>query len=217
LSTDDPPVLTALAAGTVTITAGTATADVTVSVGALPLGTVLWSNPGNGSGVYSIVPAVPSPNGVADVFAFQYDGTVQAITSDGATAWTADLSQAAIVLPDFRGGLVATEPYSGGGSIVVLDGATGQPSATYAFQIDDSTWFWEQYLLRVHPDGTIFTVLRKCDGANMQYFVVGIDPTSGAEKFRVATPLSGPGQRAYGLIVAGDGYAYKSTRWRCFA
>jgi len=52
------------------------------------VGTVLWSNFGNGSGVYSIVPAVPSPNGVADVFAFQYDGTVQAITSDGTTAWT---------------------------------------------------------------------------------------------------------------------------------
>ena len=30
--------------------------------------------------------------GVADVFALQNDGTVQAITSDGTTAWTADMS-----------------------------------------------------------------------------------------------------------------------------
>ena len=75
-STDDPPVLTALAAGRVTITAtsttnGSAAADVTVADpvvlpgGTLPLGTVLWSNPGDGSGVQSIVPAVPSSSGVA--------------------------------------------------------------------------------------------------------------------------------------------------------
>ena len=87
LSTDDPPLLTALAAGHVNITAGTgsgaATAAVTVFAGPLPLGTPIWSNPGDGSGVQSIVPAVPSTSGVADVFAFQADGTVQAITSDG--------------------------------------------------------------------------------------------------------------------------------------
>ena len=65
LSPDDPPLLTALAAGYVTITAGTATCDVTVSA-ALPLGTVIWSNPGDGSGVTSIVPAVPSTTGLAD-------------------------------------------------------------------------------------------------------------------------------------------------------
>ncbi len=41
LSSDDPPVLTALAAGHVTITAGTASTDVSVSSVALPLGTVL--------------------------------------------------------------------------------------------------------------------------------------------------------------------------------
>jgi hypothetical protein len=94
LSTDDPPILTAVAAGHVTITAGGASADVTVSADLLPVGTVLWSNPGDGSGVTSIVPAVPSASGVADVFAFQNDGTVQAITSDGTTAWTADVSLA---------------------------------------------------------------------------------------------------------------------------
>ena len=95
LSSDDPPVLTALAAGHVTITAGTASADVTVSAD------FRRPAPGDGAlvqprqriGCQSIVPAVPSPTGVADVFAFQNDGTVQAITSDGTTAWTADVSQ----------------------------------------------------------------------------------------------------------------------------
>src|ERR1035437_3189608 len=87
LPSDDPPALPALAAGHVTIPAGTASANVPVWAGAMPVGTVLWSNPGNGSGVTKIVPAVPSPNGVADVFAFQADGTVQAITRDGPTPW----------------------------------------------------------------------------------------------------------------------------------
>ena len=136
LSSDDPPVLTALAPGHVTIIGGTASVDVTVSAGTLPTGTVLWSNPGNGSGVGAIVPAVPSPSGVADVFAFQGDGTVQAITSDGKTAWTADVSLAygsQHVLPDFQGGLVAMESRSGGyyDTVVKLDGLTGQPTVVY--------------------------------------------------------------------------------------
>jgi uncharacterized protein YjdB len=46
LSTDDPPILTALAVGHATIKAGTASTDVTVSA-TLLLGTVIWSNPGN--------------------------------------------------------------------------------------------------------------------------------------------------------------------------
>jgi len=76
LSTEDPPLLTALAAGHVTITAGSASADVTVwLVGggggdSLPEGTVLWSNP---AAAEEILPAVPSPDGVADVFAFSND------------------------------------------------------------------------------------------------------------------------------------------------
>ncbi len=92
LSTDDPPVLTALAVGRTTITAGTGSADVTVSASLAP-GTVIWSNPGDGSGVTAVVPAVPSATGVADIFAFQADGTVQAITADGTTAWTAVVSE----------------------------------------------------------------------------------------------------------------------------
>ena len=88
LSTDDPPVLTAVAPGHVTIVAGTASIDVTVTdvslTGTLPIGTVIWSNPGPSS-AFGITPAVPSPSGAADVFATADDGTVQAITSDGTT------------------------------------------------------------------------------------------------------------------------------------
>jgi hypothetical protein len=121
LSADDPPIVTALAAGRVTITAGSASADVTVFAVALPMGTVIWSNPGDGSGVTSIVPAVPSPTGVADVFALQNDSTIQAITSDGTTAWTLCRTSGRRrhapwtyqqVVPDFQGGLVFADSWS---------------------------------------------------------------------------------------------------------
>jgi hypothetical protein len=240
LSTDDPPVLTAVAAGHVTITAGTASADVTVWATALPVGTVLWSNPGDGSGVTSIVPAVPSGYGVAHVFALQGDGTVQAITGYGTTAWTAAASpmgtaaaspmgraavprmrpagryrqpagryrptadqdqQPAVVVPDFRGGLVMMAS----NSIVGLDGMTGQPKFTYALPnqsqcepISPST------VLAVHPDGTIFTL--GCDGYNP--LILGIDGSTGALKFSVPVTVVGYNWDWYGMIIAGDGYAY---------
>jgi hypothetical protein len=47
LSTDDPPIITAVAAGTAPITGGSASADVTVYQGpTLPTGTQVWSNQG---------------------------------------------------------------------------------------------------------------------------------------------------------------------------
>jgi hypothetical protein len=261
LSTDDPPVLTAVAAGHVTITAGTASADVTVWTDPLPIGTVIWlnagigsgtaqavpqalkeggargalgfpagrfgatprqtrrrarrtlsANPADDSGVTSIVPAVPSPSGAADVFAFQSDGTAQAITSYGTTAWTAAVPQTqwgpAFVLPDFQGGLVMMTS----NSIVGLDGMTGQPKFTYTLQnlgqcpgfLPDSYTF-----LAVHPDGTIFTL--GCDGYNPT--IVGIDGASGAQRFSAPLTLAADGYHQgpwdwYGMMIAGDGYAY---------
>jgi hypothetical protein len=47
---------------------------------------------------------VPGPSGVADVFAFQQDGTVLAITSDGVTAWSANVRQAQGMYPYFQVG-----------------------------------------------------------------------------------------------------------------
>jgi hypothetical protein len=215
LSAEDPPVLTALAAGRVTITAGTATASVTVSDagtlpgGALPPGTVLWSNPGNGSGVTRIVPAVPSPSGVADVFAFQNDGTVQAITADGTTAWTAYVGDAEAV-PDFQGGMVVSK----GNSIWRLDGITGQPYPAY--QPERASLG----KVAVHTDGTIFAQQDNYSGdPNNEYdtgswAVVGIDPATGAPKFSAPLlniedhPYYFEGRQLYSLIIAGDGHAY---------
>ena len=214
LSTDDPPVITALAPGHTTISAGDGSADLMVYPGSsLPLGTIQWSNPGDGSGVAYIVPAVPSESGVADVFAFQGDGTVAAIKSDGITAWTANLNGANPV-PDFQGGLVLATPQS----IMKLDGTTGVPYPAFiaATQNDSLS------APAIHTDGTIFTV----DTANNSASVIGIDPTTGKPKFTVQLEQSNSTATCTGNdcgsdynyssapiiltspMIAGDGYAY---------
>jgi hypothetical protein len=231
LSTDDPPILTAVAAGHVTITAGGASADVTVSSVTLSLGTVLWSNPGDGSGVMSIVPAVPSPTGVADVFAFQSDNTLAAITSDGITAWTASFDPIIQPMPDFLGGLVGAmrDPNNNGpiefiGSVVRFDGITGQSQVLFtppASSVSTNTGDQLREPLRVHPDGTIFMVednpMSGINGASATVSqVVGINP-SGGQKFGVSLwsgCIQAEGNVSvdtivfYDSIIAGDGYYY---------
>ena len=205
LSTDDPPILTAIAAGHVTITAGNASADVTVYSGtSLPVGTIQWTNPGDGSGVTKAVPAVPSASGV-DVFAFQRSGTVAAITSDGTTLWTANVSNGSAI-PDFRGGLV----YVTNQTVQELDPNTGQSNPPYTYAN------FSGLPVLVHTDGTIFTV----DGNS----IVGINPTTGSAKFSVSLEQgsfnnlpyceysqgsSGASQAdIYSMTIAGDGNAY---------
>ena len=244
LSTDDPPILTAVAPGHITITAGTASADVTVWSSGLPTGTVIWSSPGNGSGVSSIVPAVPSPSGVADVFAFQTDGTVQAVKSDGTTAWTASANQigpypwSPYVVPDFQGGLVVAKVTAYPPSITKLDGMTGQPYPAYtpANQSDVLS------LLAVHTDGTIFALDSNFDSYDESQpgtaSVIGIDPTTGTQKFVVpldqstsnssySWAITGCGGEPYSenfevysaptvlnAMIAGDGYAYVAYQYQ---
>lgn len=224
LSTDDPPIITALAAGNVTINAGNASADLTVTSGSLPLGTIIWSNPGDVSGVQQIVPAVPSPTGVADVFALQNDCNVQAVASDGTLAWTRNIGAPGSgygcksVVPDFQGGFLAVDSgnqayLSSPGSVQKLDGITGQPYPAYSIANFRTTPRHEPVLPVVHTDGTIFAV----DGDS----VVAIDPTTGLPKFSATMEHSTSVQSGCGtsnsdtlptigsnLIIAGDGYAY---------
>ncbi len=248
LSTDDPPLVTGVTAGHATITVGTASADVTVWSTAPPPDTVIWSNAGDGSGVTGIVPAVPSPTGVADMFAFQGDGKVQAITSDGRAAWTADVSGASTV-PDFQGGLVAMKANSESGTTTItkFDGMTGQPSPTFTASKPDENSNRNLSTPVVHTDGTIFTVDTTYHydynvGANVgTVSVIGIDPTTGGQKFSVPLDQStyhsqysytgscnGAGQQPSGStdepdelpsilagpMIAGDGYAYVVYRYQ---
>jgi hypothetical protein len=164
------------------------------------------------------VPAVPSTSGVADVFAFQADGTVQAITSDGTVAWTADLSQARYALPDFQGGLaVVGQLLAGQSSIYKLDGTTGQPYPAYTASGTASLGAYGGSLVAVHPDGTIFAVQQNSDPATYSEWdsVIGIDPTTGAQKFSVDLH-SWPGF-VWDIMIAGDGYAYVVSSSRDFS
>ncbi len=60
----------------------------------------------------------------------------------------------------------------------------------------------------VHPDGTIFAIQYPEENA-VPDSVIGLDPTTGAPKFTIQIPGSDKGETTvYGVIVAGDGYAY---------
>jgi len=204
LSADDPPILTAITTGHASITAGNGSADVTVYPGlTLPLGTTIWSNPGDGSGVISIVPAVPSDTGVADVFALNYDCTVQAIASDGTVAWQANIGTSTTLnlntngnttttacnqfYPDFQGGLVVMSQSSSQGAsgltttayVQKFDGMTGVASPPYNLS---SPAFDQTPPTVLHTSAVIFTL----DGGT----VVGIDPASGSPKFQVQAEQS---------------------------
>jgi hypothetical protein len=129
---------------------------------------------------------------------------VQAITSGGMTAWTANVGTSvgpSNLIPDFQGGSVVAS----GQSIYRLDGMTGTQS-TWTYNSVSGSYLPTPV---VHTDGTIFTV----DGNA----VVGINPATGSN-FSVAmeattnngAPVSSPpGPSSIGnLIIAGDGYAY---------
>jgi hypothetical protein len=67
----------------------------------------------------------------------------------------------------------------------------------------------------VHPDGTIFAIQIPDENA-VPDSVIGIDPTTGTQKFSVQLPMEAPGPpdwgtgatSVFGIIIAGDGYAY---------
>ncbi len=161
----------------------------------------------------AIVPAVPSPNGGADVFAFQNDGTIQAIASDGSTMWTAANPTGArpgyqpSAMPDFQGGLILAGVLPSGPAIFKLDGLTGQaypafapsaPSTVVAPGTDGSRW------AAVSTDGTVFALVITPGPITS---LVGINPITGSQTLSVPIPTLGGGAEA-GPIVAGDGYAY---------
>jgi hypothetical protein len=215
LSTDDPPLITALAPGHVTVTAGDASCDITVypAGSVLPPGTVVWSVPG---GVDGIFPAVPSRSGVADVFAVTVL-SVQALTSDGTMMWTAALPPSTrpdnSLLPDFQGGLV----YRTDDSVTRFDGMTGQQLFQYTFNTAWDAVVDTGRLAAVHTDGTVFV-------ADADKFLA-LDPSTGGTKFSFLLPHStgtvsgtfceggSPSTsdlppRLINLSIAGDGYAY---------
>lgn len=87
-----------------------------------------------------------------------------------------------------------------------MDGMTGQMRLILSEPAD------YEYGRVVHPDGTVFILAHDSIGARS---IVGVDTTTGGQKFSVPIPNGGVGD--FGLIVAGDGYAYtpSATRTGC--
>lgn len=208
-----PPVLVAKSAGQVTIQGDQATANVTVYAGtSLPEGTVIWNVPGtaNSGPIKSfVVQATPSTQGVADLFVVQPSGIVQALKADGTMVWTRSLgvNSSWTAFPDPNGGLIGVGV---DGSFTRLD-ATGTPSWSVR-----PTYLYDPRNVAIHPDGTMFLLAQVQTGAPGIY-VVGIDGTSGKEKFRVPVPVGSlaPTECAfYGgsqytpITIAPDGNAY---------
>jgi hypothetical protein len=134
------PILTALAAGTITLTATvqgvSAQMSVTISgLSSFPNGTILWSAPAtSGFSPMQIAQAVPTPFGPS-VYSLQINSTqtlVQAFTADGQEMWQTTLpALMGNAVPDGSGGLLATEacnpsnPSGNPMTSVDLDGVTG--------------------------------------------------------------------------------------------
>jgi hypothetical protein len=236
LSTADPPVLTAVAPGSVTVSVGGASAEVTVYAGpSLPIGTPIWTN--GASTANGLYPAVPNYDAVADVFAVGANDEVTAITADGSTAWIHQGLPILEFYPDFQGGAVIGD---GDKKLWRLDPLTGAPTQLYTSPGLNSSWMDP----RVHPDGTVFVVEYTCtstdcsDGTDNETgaWVVGIDSATAATKFRVkmqnstdfteASPTDGGFCLAtsgtitqhgwvdhpYAAIIAGDGHYYVPYR-----
>ena len=217
LSTDDPPILTASAAGHVTITAGDGKADIFVAAGLppgspvpqFPDGTVRWSIPGDFT---QIIPAVPSPQGVADTFGVDGAGNIEAVTTDGLVAWKTNAGADTQLVADFQGGLVAVQPQSpsSAGVIQRIDGITGSfyPPYTFLhpcgseFKSTSATWPYSLDVLcnkngdltmgpnaaYYYPENAYPPVALHPDGTLFTVdgdSVVGIDPTTGTAKFRI--------------------------------
>jgi hypothetical protein len=214
LSTDDPPVLSALAPGRVTISAGGASADVVVMAGdQFPVGTTAWSTP---VGVGRIMPAVPSATGVADVFVASAQ-SVSALTSEGVVAWTTALAVPPDKwwtiehIPDFQGGMIVQHS---GTTIQRLNGMTGALTTLYTAGADTQV-----YGIAIHPDGTIFaTTQGPGPGSSSLTLLVGIDSATGGVKFSVPVDTSATGVSFLARpIIAGDGNGYLpfATRVPC--
>jgi hypothetical protein len=140
ITSGSSPTLTALAAGTITLTATvqsvSAQMPVTISsLGSLVNGTILWSAPSlAGVASQQMMQAVPTMFG-PDVYSIQSNATqtlVQAFTAEGQEMWQTMLPLlSGNPTPDGSGGIVVTEacdPSNPSGSpmqIVDLDGVSG--------------------------------------------------------------------------------------------
>jgi hypothetical protein len=174
LSTDDPPIITAVAPGTAVVYVVGMPILVTVYSGtSLPAGAPIWSVPFNVSGgPGSMAPAVPSSSGV-DLFAIDKGGadevgSLSALRSDGSTAWSVPIYLApwTQMVPDFTGNALLVTPYwytdaqvnHWTHQVQKVDPSTHQLSPLYTFT-EHATYYSDneaQHIVVPHPGGRLF-------------------------------------------------------------
>ena len=198
LSSDDPPLITAVAPGTAIVYVVGMPILVTVYSGtSLPSGTPIWSVPTN-SATFSpmLVPAVPSSSGT-DVLVLE-DSRLRALTGDASTVWEigVDRDPSSQAIPGFSGSTFVTEPYfyrdTLGGHVTHIlarvDTNTHQLTTLYTFAhlyypvrcgglycSDDTDM---QHTIIPHPSGPLF-VLDAPPQPGIEYTNYCTDPTTG--------------------------------------
>ena len=216
LSTDDPAVISALAAGHATITAGSASCDITVSATNLPNGTVQWSNPGDGSGVQRNCSSRAEPKRrcrclrLPERWHDSGDRERRVHHVDGGKSNRRETRLPAQCNARLPG---RSDPLAGVRAERTRHLQTGRAHRTGisglravgAFDCgfapgnrDGSRW------AAVSTDGTVFALVITPGPITS---LVGINPITGSQTLSVPIPTLGGGAEA-GPIVAGDGYAY---------
>ena len=217
VSLDDPPLLTALQPGTVTITAMknalSAQASLTVGSGtSLPYGTTRWSISGGPTSTVSYTIAANRVDlTVPDLFSIESVGTetiVRGITASGDVLWTQQ-SPGTPIMGDSFGGLVAGEYWPT--NVPGLDQAQYGQHVTYysRFASPEGTPAWRYTspgglsLPAQATDGTIYAVERYPTGTINQNGipvyetqVIVIDGSTGAVRAR--HPLAREQRRGVG-------------------
>jgi hypothetical protein len=218
LSSDDPPVITAVAPGTAIVYVVGMPILVTVYAGtSLPAGAPIWSVPlgSGGPGSITVAPAVPSASG-ADLFTFDSTGTLTALSSDGSKLWRApsgpgyggtvfgvgtpqggmDWYVAASIIPDFSGGVLIksldNDPRSAvyTHNVQKVDAATGQYAVLYTFSTERC---WGCSGLLYWDSGSIQTVIPHPSGRLFIQdtgTIILMDPSTGQQLANVSIPAA---------------------------
>jgi alpha-tubulin suppressor-like RCC1 family protein len=207
LSTDDPPVLSADAAGTATITASlqglTASATLTVvAATSLPAGTTRWTvPPPNGTTLDRIIYAHRVDESVPDLFAVSRtpDGwdpqyRVHATQADGAVAWT-EVASGRPLFGDHAGGLVAAIERTGSHQVGVTGLARfAGPSAAVPWRYDSVGEIGAHYRytdtvpIAQAPDGSIYFVEDTGEAPFEESWLVRMNGDTGATIARALLP-----------------------------
>jgi hypothetical protein len=225
LSSSDPPLITAVGVGSAQVWAGDIPVPVTVYAGtSLPPGVPVWSAPIDPGATASLVPAVPSSNGV-DVFA--YDGNLWAFSADGSPVWKAVPDLPVVnVIPDFAGGAllktlqISTDAQGNDHAthyVEKIDPNTSQTTVLYTFTTVKTGAFPFTYndtnrvqTIIPHPSGVLFvqdntTVVVIDPSTNQQIASVTADQGTLTDPSGVVAHFDA---QVSPIIVAGDGNAY---------